>query len=46
MARSSIGREVTRGGIKGHLVHVEANTRFVPSQYPGKDPRTKAHNRR
>jgi hypothetical protein len=36
------GSTVTRGGKKGHIVHVAANTRFVPSEYQGKDPRTKA----
>jgi hypothetical protein len=38
-------REVIRGGVRGHIVHVEANERFVPHKYPGKDPRTIAKRR-
>lgn len=38
-------RPTTRGGKRGHLVRVKSNTRFVPSDYPGNDPRTKAKKR-
>jgi hypothetical protein len=37
-----VGKPVTRGGQQGHIVKVAASERFVPSTYPGKDPRTKA----
>ena len=36
------GREVTRGGQKGHMVEVSAYKKFVKSEYPGTDPRTRA----
>jgi len=36
------GSTVTRDGKKGHMVRVAANVRFVPAEYKGTDPRTKA----
>lgn len=41
----TIVRPATRGGVKGHLVKVQASERFVADHYPGKDPRTKAKHR-
>lgn len=46
MAKKSVGREVTRDGVRGHMVKVEANERFVPVRYTGKDPRTVAAHRK
>ena len=42
----SIIRPAVRGGVKGHIVKVSANERFVPGDYPGTDPRTKAKRRK
>jgi hypothetical protein len=38
----TIERSATRNGKPGHIVRVAASERFVPAEYPGKDPRTKA----
>lgn len=38
----TLGRPATRNGVKGHIVHVAANERFVREEYAGTDPRTKA----
>jgi hypothetical protein len=40
------GRTVTRDGVKGTIVNVRASQRFVPEEYPGDDPRTKAAHRK
>jgi hypothetical protein len=40
-----IKKEATRNGVKGHIVHVSANDRFVRDHYMGKDPRTLAKNK-
>ena len=38
----TIERSATRNGKPGHIVHVAASERWVPADYTGKDPRTKA----
>lgn len=38
----TLGRATTKDGKPGHIVHVAASERFVPADYPGKDPRTRA----
>lgn len=40
------GPVVVRKGVRGHIVTVAASERFVPENYTGKDPRTKARHRK
>lgn len=42
----TIVRAATRNGVKGHIVRVKSNERFVRDKYPGNDPRTIAKKRR
>ena len=43
----TVVRPATKGGVKGHVVHVQAHDKFVRDSYPGTDPRTKvAHQKK